>query len=166
MAREAEICINSSLRSPLFPLFQWQFSSWTWIIRFSLHFLPPFVQDNSLGIKWHRFFYRPDVTQPMMLKHWRKCKALTTVSRLTLLPQAVNCGRFCFWCRQSVVFSLCMKYLQNCRTNLCQIHMEAVFGPSLGWGWWSELRGQGHVACVRFVFAKTSLASSSLFIPH
>ena len=26
---------------------------------------------------------------------------------------AVNCERFCFWRRQSVVFCLCMKYLGN-----------------------------------------------------
>jgi len=28
-----------------------------------------------------------------------------------LLSHTVNCGRFCFWRRQSVVFCLCMKYL-------------------------------------------------------
>jgi len=29
-------------------------------------------------------------------------------------------------------FFLCMKHLGNRRTDLRQIHMEAVFGPSLG----------------------------------
>ena len=40
------------------------------------------------------------------------------------LLHAVNCGRFCFWRCQSVVFCLCMKYL-------CQIHTEDVSGPAL-----------------------------------
>jgi len=51
---------------------------------------------------------------------------------LPSLPHAVNCGRFCFWRRQSVLFCLCMKYLGNRRTDLRQIHTEDVFGPSLG----------------------------------
>jgi len=50
----------------------------------------------------------------------------------TSLLHAVNCGRFCFWCHQSVVFCLCMKYLWNRLTHLCQIHTEDEFGPSLG----------------------------------
>jgi len=30
---------------------------------------------------------------------------------VVFLPHTVNCGRFCFWCCQSVFFCLCMKYL-------------------------------------------------------
>jgi len=42
------------------------------------------------------------------------------------LPHAVNCGRFCFWRRQSVVY------------GVAPIHTEDVFGPSLGWVWRSK----------------------------
>jgi len=40
------------------------------------------------------------------------------------------------------VFWLCMKYLGNRWTNLRQIHMEDVFGPSLGriWRSWSKIK--------------------------
>jgi len=44
------------------------------------------------------------------------------------------------WCRQSVLFCLCMKYLGNRWTDLRQIHMEDVFGSSLGWLWRSMLK--------------------------
>jgi len=91
-----------------------------------------------------------------------------------VLPHAVNCGRFSFWRRQSVVFCLCMKYLGNRRTNLRQIHKEDVFRQSLRRvrRSRSKVEGQGHqgqrngifaalsTACVRFMFGKTSLASS------
>jgi len=66
-----------------------------------------------------------------------------------------------------------MNYLGNRWTDLRQIHTEAVFGPSLGHVWRSrsKVKGQGHqeqkqhfstlsAACVRFMFGKTSLASS------
>jgi len=59
--------------------------------------------------------------------------------------------------------------------DLCHIHIEDVFGPSLGRVWRSRskvkvTRDQKRhfsallVACVRFMFGKTSLASSCLFI--
>jgi len=54
-------------------------------------------------------------------------KRLSSVS----LPHAVNCRRFCFRRRQSVVFGLCMKYRRNHWMDLCQIHTEKMFGPSL-----------------------------------
>ena len=62
------------------------------------------------------------------------------------LPHAVNCGRFCFWRHQSVVFCLCMKYLGNRWTDLRHIHTEDACGPSLGrvWRSRSKLKGQGH----------------------
>jgi len=59
--------------------------------------------------------------------------------------------------------------LGNHWTDLRQIHTEDVFGPSLGRVWRSiKVKGQGHqvqkrqfsalsVACMRFVFGKTSL---------
>jgi len=94
---------------------------------------------------------------------------------LQFLPHAVNCGRFCFWRRQSVVFCLCMKYFGDRWTALRQIDREDMFGPSLGWVWRSllkvkrqRLQGQKRhfsallAACVRFMFGKTSLASSFL----
>ena len=82
--------------------------------------------------------------------------------------------KFCFWRRQSVVFCLCMKYLGNCWTDLRQIRVQGVFGPSLGWVWRSKskIKSQGHqgqktttfsalsAACARFMFGKISLASS------
>jgi len=81
-------------------------------------------------------------------------------------------GFVCLWS-----FCLCMKYLGNCWTNLSLIHMEDVFGPSLGrvWRSGSKVKGQDHqgqktafltllAACMRFMFDKTSLASSNLLM--
>jgi len=45
-------------------------------------------------------------------------------------------------------------YLGNCWMDLQQIHMEHVFHPSLGTVWRSRSIS---VACVRFMFGKTSL---------
>ena len=56
----------------------------------------------------------------------------------SLLPHAVNCRRFWFWRRQSVVFCLCMKYLGNRWTDLYKIHMEDVVCSSLGCVWRSK----------------------------
>jgi len=102
-------------------------------------------------------------------EHRRKRFSLFTAR---FLPHAVNCGRFWFCRRQSVLFWLCMKYLGNCSTDLRQIHTEDVFRPSLGWVWTlrSNVKGQGHqehkrhfsaisAARVRFMYGKTSLAS-------
>ena len=87
------------------------------------------------------------------------------------LPHAVNCGRFCFWHRQSVVFFVSVWNILG--TDLCQIHTEDMFGPSLGQVWRSRSRSNVKVtsdkkrhflallaACVRFMFVKISLASS------
>ena len=91
----------------------------------------------------------------------------------TSLLYAVNCGRFCFWCHHSVFFCLCVKYLRNCWMNMHQIHTEDVFHPLLGWVWRSKVKvtrdKKRHflallVAGVRFIFGKTSLASS--FLQH
>ena len=77
------------------------------------------------------------------------------------LPHAVNCGRFCFWRRQSVVFCLCIKYLRNCWTDLCQVHTEDVFCSSLRRIWRSKVKvardKNRHfstlaAACVQFMF--------------
>jgi len=79
---------------------------------------------------------------------------------------AVNCGMFCFWHCQSVVSLFVYDYLGNRWTNLRQIHTKDVFGPSLGWVWRSTSPGTNtaflalSAACVRFMFGKTSLASS------
>ena len=74
------------------------------------------------------------------------------------------------------VLCLCMKYLGNRWTDLRQIHRKDVFGPSLGGirmsG--STVKGQDHqeqkwhfsalsAACVRFLFGKTSLASTYIY---
>ena len=70
---------------------------------------------------------------------------------------ALNC-RFSFWRCQSVFFCFCTKYLANRWTDLRQIHTEDMFGPSFGRVWRS--RSKVSAACVRFMFGKTSLASS------
>ena len=65
---------------------------------------------------------------------------------------------------------LCMKYLGNCWTDLCQIHREDVFGPSLGRVWMSRSEvkvtsdKKWHfwalsAACMWFVFGKTFSSS-------
>ena len=82
------------------------------------------------------------------------------------LPQAVNCGRFCFWRRQSVFF-VCVWNI----SDVHQIHSKDVFGPSLGRVGMSRskakvIRGKKRhfsallAAYVRFMFGKTCLASS------
>jgi len=70
-----------------------------------------------------------------------------------------------------------MKYLGNRWTDLRQIHTEDVFGPSLGQVWTLKVKVKGQrsrsdnqgqkrhfsallASCVRFMFGKTSLASS------
>jgi len=50
------------------------------------------------------------------------------------LPHTVNCVTLFF----GTVTFLCMKYLQNRRTDLRQIHRDDVFGPSLGRVWMSR----------------------------
>jgi len=70
----------------------------------------------------------------------------------------------------SVCGFLCMKYLWNRWTGLCQIYTEDWFGPSLRRVWRSKVKVTGTkmnflallVACVWFVFHKTSLTSSCL----
>ena len=103
------------------------------------------------------------------------CRRPTIVENVCLINYrtqwtAVNCGRFCFWRRQSVVFCFSMKYLGNRWTGLGQIHTEdVVFGPSLGRVWRSRLtvNGQGYhgqkwhffgssAACVPSMVGKTS----------
>ena len=64
------------------------------------------------------------------------------------------------------VFCFCMKCLGNRRMDLGQIHKKDVFVPSLGQVWSSRSPGTKtafsalSAAYVRFVFGKTSLASS------
>jgi len=62
-----------------------------------------------------------------------------------LHSHAVNCIRFCLWCCLRLFVCLCMKYLRNCWTDLCQIYREDVC-PSLRRVWisWSEVKGQGY----------------------
>jgi len=67
----------------------------------------------------------------------------------TYLPHAVNCGRFCFWRRQFVVFCL-YEYLGNRWTDLCQIHTEDVFGPPQGLVW--RLRSKSPWTKLAFFF--------------
>jgi len=119
-----------------------------------------------------------NLQQPVTSRVLKMTKT-TTLSSLLLLPLVlplldaitVNCGRFCFWHHQSVFFCLCMKYFGNSWKDLCRIHTEDVFGPSLRWVWrWSQsLSSPGtkkrhfsalSAACVQFMFGKTSLASS------
>jgi len=83
--------------------------------------------------------------------------------RFKFLLHPVNCRRFCFWCRQSVFFCLCMKYFGNCWTDLRHIHTVDVFGPLLGQGHQGQKKWYFlalSAACVQFMFGKTSLASS------
>jgi len=89
-----------------------------------------------------------------------------------LLPHAVNCGRFCFWRRPSMVvfFRLCMKYSETAELICAKFTRKTCLAPRS-----DELEGQGHrsrsswtkrhfsalsTACVRFMFAKTFVASS------
>jgi len=44
----------------------------------------------------------------------------------------VNCGRFCFWRRQSVVFLFVYEISPELLKDLHQIHTEDVFIPLLG----------------------------------
>jgi len=80
-------------------------------------------------------------------------------------------GRPSCWASAHILVCLCMKYLGNLWTDLHQIHMEDVFGPSLGrvWMWRSKVKvtqvKKWHflallLACVQFMFGKTSSASS------
>jgi len=69
-----------------------------------------------------RSSYRPDVVQGNQTWLW-------------FISHAVNCGRFCFFAPSVCVFCLCTKYLGNCWTDLRQIHLEEVFGPSIGRVW-------------------------------
>ena len=94
-----------------------------------------------------------------------------------LLPHAVNCGRFCFWRRQSVVFvcvwnifgtaeRICAKFTRKTCLVPRSDEFEALKVKVKGQG----LRGQKrHVsalsaACVRFMFGKISLTSSLLLL--
>jgi len=61
-------------------------------------------------------------------------QSLAIEIRRFFLPHAV-----CLW-----LFCLCMKYLWNRWTNLCQIHAEDVPDPSLGRVRRSRVKGQGH----------------------
>ena len=86
----------------------------------------------------------------------------------------MNCVRFCFGAVCD--FCLCMKYFGNRWTDLRQIHMEDVIDPLLRHVWMSRsvVKGQGHhgtktaffgaVACVRFMFGKTSLSLIRLIL--
>jgi len=67
----------------------------------------------------------------------RSCAMVPRWRFLVYLPHAVNCVRFCFW-HCLWLFCLCMKYLWNRWTDLRQIHMKDVFGPSLGGPWGSR----------------------------
>ena len=135
------------------------------------------------------------------------CLQVQLTSGSCQLPHKVNCGRFCLWRRQSVVYFVCVRNIQfdryntirwttasliyrtelnkkrvmkklktNHWTDLRQIHKEDVFGPALGGvsRSRSKIKAQGHqgqktafsalsAACMRFLFGKTSLASSFQF---
>jgi len=86
---------------------------------------------------------------------------------------AVNCRRFCFWRHPSVVFlfvyEISPEPLNGFETNSHRRRVWSLARTSL------KVKGQGHqgqkwhfstlsVACVWFVFGKTSLASSWLCI--
>jgi len=72
-------------------------------------------------------------TAPML------CKGLCLFKHYHTQWMAVNCGGSCFWRHQSI-FCLCIKYLGNHWTDLRQIYMEDVFGPSLGGVWRSKVK--------------------------
>jgi len=99
-----------------------------------------------------------------------------------------TCSELCKVVFGIVCDFLCTKYLRNHWTDLCQIHRNDVFGPSLGQVWMSRSRLPGTkkqgqsipreslnwyatnshgkrawsllAACMQFMFGKTSLASS------
>ena len=94
------------------------------------------------------------------------------------LPHAVNCGRFCFWRRQSLVFLfvyeiISQKLLNGFAPNSRGTARECLVPRSDEFegqvlkvkGQRSKSPGKRHfsalsAACVRFMFGKTSLASS------
>jgi len=87
-----------------------------------------------------------------------------------LLPYAVNCGRFCFWRRQSVFF-VCVRNISGTAERICaRFTRKTCLVPR-----WDEFEGQGQrsstpgtktafsalsAVCVRFMFGKTSSASN------
>ena len=71
----------------------------------------------------------------------------------------------------SVCGFLCMRCLGNRWTDLCQIHTEDVFGPTLGRVWRSKVKVTRDkkmkfsaflAACMQCMFGETSLTSSSV----
>jgi len=75
------------------------------------------------------------------------CKGLCLFKHYHTQWMAVNCGGSCFWRHQSI-FCLCIKYLRNRWTDLCQICMEDLFGPSLGGVWRSKIKVTRDKSCI------------------
>jgi len=118
---------------------------------------------------------RPNKNESAAWLQHRLPLSLIGPQSVTMFTACRELRRVLFLAPSVCVFCLCMKYLGNGWTNLRQIHKEGVFGPSLGrvWRSRSNVKGQGHqgqknafstlsATCVRFMFCKTSLASSSL----
>ena len=99
-----------------------------------------------------------------MYERWPLCSADDDVCRMgaclwnRFIIARSELHKVLFW--RSVTFCLCMKYLGNRWTDLRQIHMEDVFGPSLG-----KFEGQGHqgqkrhfsvlsAACVQIIYVR------------
>jgi len=99
--------------------------------------------------------------------HHRHSHLVMTICQLPQrLLHAVNCGRFCFWLRQSVVFV----YVRNISGTAERIYAKITLKTCMV-SRSEEFEGQGHqgqrmaffsllVACVQFVFGKTSVGCS------
>jgi len=91
--------------------------------------------DVSLALK-KCVIWKPMITDVLVWKSWLWLQ-ISLVKQMYsayfwqtnwILPHAVNCVRFCFWRRQSVVF--CLREIFPDRwTDMCQIHTEDVFVP-------------------------------------
>jgi len=83
----------------------------------------PFAVFDPLLSLYHWWSHAVQIWQILMF-----ITACSELRKVLFLAQSV-CG-----------FLLCMKYLGNCWVDLRQIHMEVVFGPSLGRVWRSKFK--------------------------
>ena len=92
----------------------------------------------------------------LLLWYWYRVSACTAdlLKFSHLLPHVVNCRRFCFWRRQSVVFCLCMKYLRT--GPACVVQWSYHLGAMSSRVWCAQCAAgpafkssRGLVRCVR-----------------
>ena len=77
-------------------------------------------------------------------RRWES-RVLTVAVSAIILTARSELREVLFWCCLWP-FCLCMKYLRNCWTDLCQIDIDDVIGPSFGrvWRSRSKVKGQCH----------------------